>query len=135
VTLPERRYDVAGRLLARAVERAAADGTPVRVAVGASAAEEGRRIAATPGPHLPVPIEEAVSVLAQRGYEPRVDGEVVVLANCPFADLAREHTELVCGMNLDLVSAFLAERGYSSVVARLDPAEGRCCVTLTNRPD
>jgi predicted ArsR family transcriptional regulator len=135
VTLPERRYDVAGRLLARAVERAAADGTPVRVAVGASAAEEGRRIAATPGPHLPVPIEEAVSVLAQRGYEPRADGEVVVLANCPFADLAREHTELVCGMNLDLVSAFLAERGYSSVVARLDPAEGRCCVTLTNRPD
>jgi predicted ArsR family transcriptional regulator len=135
VSLPERRYDVAGRVLARAVERAAADGTPVRAAVEESAAAEGRRIAAAPGPQLPVPIEEVVSVLAQRGYEPRVDGEVVVLANCPFADLARDHTELVCGMNLDLVSAFLAGRGYSSVAARLDPAAGRCCVTLTNRPD
>ena len=86
-----------------------------------------------PGPHLPTPIDEAVQVLARRGYEPRVDGGVVVLANCPFADLAREHTALVCGMNLDLVSAFLAERGYASITARLDPAEGRCCVTLTSR--
>jgi predicted ArsR family transcriptional regulator len=135
VSVPERRYDVAGRLLASAVERAAADGTPVQVAVGESAVAEGRRIAATPGPRLPVPLEEAVAVLAGQGYEPRVDGEVVVLANCPFADLAREHTQLVCGMNLDLVSAFLAERGYTGVTARLDPAAGRCCVTLTDRPD
>src|SRR3954466_11101994 len=50
VSLPDRRYDVAGRLLARAVGQAAEEGTPVRRAVTESAGEEGRRIAATPGP-------------------------------------------------------------------------------------
>jgi hypothetical protein len=38
-------------------------------------------------------------------------------------------------MNLDLLTAFLAERGCSSIDARLDPADGRCCVTLTSRPE
>jgi predicted ArsR family transcriptional regulator len=134
VSLPDRRYDVAGRLLARAVGQAATEGTPVRLAVAESAGEEGRRIAATPGPRLPVPLEDAAAVLAQQGYEPRLEEDVVVLANCPFADLAREHTALVCGMNLDLVGAFLAERGCPGVQATLDPGAGRCCVTLTSRP-
>jgi predicted ArsR family transcriptional regulator len=135
VSLPERRYDLAGRVLARAVERAADEGTPVRTAVGESAAQEGRRLAATPGEPRPTVIDEVTDVLAQQGYEPRVDGDVVVLANCPFSDLARDHTSLVCGMNLDLLTAFLAERGCSSIEARLDPADGRCCVTLTSRPE
>jgi predicted ArsR family transcriptional regulator len=135
VSLPERRYDLAGRVLARAVERAADEGTPVRTAVGESAAQEGRRLAATPGEPRPTVIEEVTDVLAQQGYEPRVDGDVVVLANCPFSDLARDHTALVCGMNLDLLTAFLAERGCSSIEAHLDPADGRCCVTLTSRPE
>jgi predicted ArsR family transcriptional regulator len=135
VSLPERRYDVAGQVLAEAVERAAETGTPVREAVGESAAAEGRRMAAAPGPQLPVPIEETAAVLARRGYEPRGDGGSVVLANCPFSELAREHTALVCGMNLDLVSGFLAERGYTGIEARLDPAPGRCCVTLAARAE
>jgi predicted ArsR family transcriptional regulator len=134
VSLPERRYDIAGRLLAAAVERAADEGTPVRTAVGESAAAEGRRLAATPGEPPPTTLEEVAAVLARRGYEPRVEGDVVVLANCPFAELARDHTALVCGMNLDLIGAFLAERGDGSIRAQLDPAEGRCCVTLARRP-
>jgi predicted ArsR family transcriptional regulator len=134
VSLPERRYDVAGRLLAEAIERAADGGTPVRDAVAASAAAEGRRLATAPGRRLPGPMDDATHSLGQRGYEPRLDGDVVVLANCPFADLARDHTALVCGMNLDLITAFLAERGHTSIAARLDPAAGRCCVTLAGPP-
>jgi predicted ArsR family transcriptional regulator len=133
VSLPERRYDLAARLLARAVERAADEGTPVRTAVAQAAAEEGRRLAALPGEQDRTPIEEVTDVLAHHGYEPRVEGEVVVLANCPFSDLARDHTALVCGMNLDLLTAFLAERGYPAIAAELDPADGRCCVTLVSR--
>jgi predicted ArsR family transcriptional regulator len=132
VSLPERRYDVAGRLLAEAIERAA-EGTAVRTAVAESAAEEGRRLATMPGQQLASPIDEATYLLAQQGYEPRIEGDVVVLANCPFSDLARDHTALVCGMNLDLIDAFLTARGYSSIAARLDPADGRCCVTLVAR--
>src|SRR5437868_9383705 len=49
VSVPERRYDLAGQVLAEAVERAAAEGTPIRTAVAESAARAGRRLAAGPG--------------------------------------------------------------------------------------
>jgi predicted ArsR family transcriptional regulator len=130
VSLPERRYDVAGRLLAEAVHRATETPTPLPDAVREAAAAEGRRIAEAAGPPAGGPLADAACMLAGRGYEPRVEGGAVVLANCPFDDLAREHPALVCGMNLDLVRAFLAARGSTSVTADLDPAEGRCCVTL-----
>ncbi len=73
-------------------------------------------------------------MLAGHGYEPRVQDGVVVLANCPFHALAREHTALVCGMNLHLITAMLDELGHTDVQARLDPAPERCCVTLTRTP-
>jgi len=40
------------------------------------------------------------------------------------------HRELVCTLNLHLLRAALAELGVPAQ-ARLDPAEGRCCVTIT----
>ena len=130
VSVPPRRYDLAGRVLADAVERAAAEGTPIRTAVAESAARAGRRLAARPGRSSSTPLAEAADVLAGQGYEPRDDGGAVVLANCPFSALAREHAELVCGLNLDLISAFLTERGYGGIDAVLDPGVGRCCVVL-----
>lgn len=134
VSLPERHYDLAGRILAGAVERAVQDGTPVGTAVAEFAAQEGRRLATGRNEQSPTPLEDVTRVLAQQGYEPRVDGDAVVLVNCPFHALARDHTALVCGMNLSLISAYLSERGYSSIEAALDPAEGRCCVTLAALP-
>ena len=122
VTLPERHYGLAGRILAGAVESAAASGTPVLAAVDEAAADEGRRLA-TPGRPL-------TDVLAGLGYEPRATGDGVVLANCPFHDLAATHTALVCGMNLGLLGALLDERAETGVRASLDPAPGRCCVVL-----
>lgn len=136
VSLPERHYDLAGLLLAEAVERSARDGTPVVEALHAAAAERGAR--AAPGKQA---AEEGgtagaeagrqralCTALAGLGYEPRVvDGEVV-LANCPFHRLAREHTQLVCGMNLALVGALADAVG--DLAARLDPGEGRCCVVV-----
>ncbi len=46
------------------------------------------------------------------GFEPRADepdrpGASIVLGNCPFHTLARQHTELVCGMNLCLLDGLL----------------------------
>jgi predicted ArsR family transcriptional regulator len=40
------------------------------------------------------------------------------------------HRELVCTLNLHLLRAALAGLG-APAQARLDPAEGRCCVTIT----
>ena len=73
--------------------------------------------------------ERVAQVLAGSGYEPRVVGEEVVLANCPFDRLARDHTELVCGLNLALVDGVLQGLGCTTLQAVLDPRPGRCCVT------
>ncbi|GAA0906838.1 helix-turn-helix transcriptional regulator [Pseudonocardia zijingensis] len=138
VTLPPRHYDLAGLILAGAVETAARDGVPVLDAVQRAAAECGRRLGGDTeaGDEDPggSPLEAAATMLAGHGYEPRVGDGVVELANCPFHALAREHTELVCGMNLHLITAMLGERGPTGVRAGLDPAPDRCCVTLTRAP-
>ena len=57
-----------------------------------------------------------------------------MLANCPFHTLAREHTDLVCGMNLQLITALTDELGHHDVHATLQPTADRCCVRLTTEP-
>ncbi len=122
VTLPPREYDLAGRILAAGVEESTRTGGPVLDAVARAAAEEGRRIGGTdPGPPS--------DVLARHGYEPRVEGDRLVLGNCPFHALAADHTALVCGMNLHLLTALLDALG-TAAGARLDPEPGRCCVVV-----
>ena len=144
ITLPPRHYDLAGQILARAVEDAARDGIPVLQAVQRAAAETGHRLGAAQRPRDErsatvlddaAALEAVAAVLTAHGYEPRVQGDRVVLANCPFHALAREHTALVCGMNLHLIDALLDELGRRDVITGLDPAPQRCCVTLTTQPD
>jgi predicted ArsR family transcriptional regulator len=144
VTLPPRHYDLAGQILATAIEDAARDGVPVLQAVQRAAVNAGHRLGAAQRPRDEraatvlddaAALEGVAAVLAAYGYEPRVQGDRVVLANCPFHALAREHTALVCGMNLHLITALLAELGRCDVLAGLDPAPQRCCVTLTTEPD
>ena len=101
VTLPERHYDLAGQLLATAIEDAAAQGSTLAAALKVAASEWGRNVAdqarATAGPR---PSPERLfgctcQALAENGYEPHRSGGAIVLRNCPFDALAREHTELV----------------------------------------
>jgi predicted ArsR family transcriptional regulator len=124
VALPPRHYDVAGRILAAGVDRATAEDRPVREAVRAAARDEGRRLGHSSGRR------ELLQVLTELGYEPRREGERVVLANCPFHALAAEHTDLVCGVNADMLTALIDERSADPVRAELEPAPGRCCVVL-----
>jgi predicted ArsR family transcriptional regulator len=133
VTLPQRHYDLAGQILACAVETAARDGVPVLEAVQHAAADCGHRLGAgeQPGEGAGSPLDDIAVTLAGHGYEPRVQDGALVLANCPFHALARDHTALVCGMNLHLITAMLDELGHTEVQARLDPAPERCCVTVT----
>ncbi len=79
-------------------------------------------------------LADVAVALAAHGYEPRRQHNVLVLANCPFHALARDHTALVCGMNLHLITALLDELGHAGVRATLQPAPGRCCVTLREDP-
>lgn len=122
VSLPSRNYEFAAEVFARA----AADdpsGT-VRRVVQEAAVEAGRELAASGGSDSGL-----VDHLREQGFEPYDDGDVIRLRNCPFHHLARQHTELVCGMNLALLSG-LVEGLSAGVRPRLDPAPGRCCVAL-----
>lgn len=138
VSLPERRYELAGRIMAQGIAAAAASDGPVRHALRDAAVAEGRRLgdlvnARLGRRHGSRAIGRAVhGVLTDYGYEPRAEDDVLTLANCPFHALAREHTELVCGMNLDLLGGLVETCARGDLSARLDPAPGRCCVTLSS---
>jgi predicted ArsR family transcriptional regulator len=69
-------------------------------------------------------------VLSARGFEPARVGDRLVLRNCPFDALAREHTALVCGVNRDYVGGVLEGLGCAHASARLDPGPDRCCVRV-----
>lgn len=65
-----------------------------------------------------------------KGYEPWVASDRVTLSNCPFRNLAKDYTGLVCGMNLHLLRGLFDSLDDQRLQAQLDPAAGRCCVTL-----
>jgi len=69
--------------------------------------------------------------LRTQGYEPRIQDDRLLLENCPFDKLAKEHTELVCGLNVDFVAGMAAGLACTGVRVVLDPAPGRCCVSAT----
>jgi predicted ArsR family transcriptional regulator len=126
VSLPERRYDLAGRLLVKAFAQAERTGSPVPEALRAVATQAGRSAGTQAASGL-------FDALAADGYEPRRDGDGITLANCPFHALASEETELVCGMNRAYLEGMLGGIGDTGLTARLDPAPGRCCIRLERR--
>jgi predicted ArsR family transcriptional regulator len=139
LSLPPREYELAGRLLAAAVDRTRSGGGDIDAAVAAVADEQGRRLADEARSHSRTRTGSAVrskrrallAALEGNGYEPQVDHDgSVVLRNCPFHGLARSHTDLVCGMNLSLLGAAVDAFGGTELEARLEPTEGLCCVRL-----
>jgi predicted ArsR family transcriptional regulator len=136
ISLPERRYDLAGRLLAAAVTRSQQDGVPVGDTLRQAATELGTAIgnqiqerAGSP-PSRSTMLAAVCDVLDEHGYEPRADEHGLTLINCPFHTLAQEYTETICGMNLDLIRGLVAALDSNGLKAILRPTPGRCCVHL-----
>jgi len=150
VTLPERRYELAGQLMARGIADARDEGLPVAEALGRAAREQGHALAegaqrqAGDGPSDAALLAAAREVLDDEGYETRLDREGqetrladagtgqagLTLTNCPFHALAAEHTAVVCGMNLAIMEGLVTGLPRLRLTAVLEPAEGRCCVRL-----
>lgn len=128
VSLPPRRYDLAGDLLARGVERAEERAEPVADAVGAAATEAG--VTAGRGRPGRSAAARLTSLLDEHGFAPRRRGKEVALLNCPFHKLAQEHRDLVCGMNLCFLRGALEGVDAAGWEARLAPEPGYCCVRL-----
>lgn len=123
VSVPERHYALAGELLAGAVEESTRSGRPVHQVLTGMARSAGRDIGARAG--------SVRAALDDYGYDPRLcpDGGMI-LRNCPFHRLARQFTELVCGLNLELLRGMADGARDEEREMALDPAPGRCCVRV-----
>jgi len=137
VTLPPRRYELAGRVLARALTAAASPATRLALtraarAAGRSLGAEARRRAGRAGRAAGADrlLANTLAMLEECGYAPARGNGVVRLRNCPFDALANDCRPLVCGMNLTLLRGALAAAGARGVRAELRPEPGSCCVIL-----
>lgn len=135
VSLPQRQYDLAARVLAEAITSSQTSGIPIALALEKSATNFGQVMAQEVASKLDrgsskSEVANVISeVLDDHGYEPRQEEGRLVLANCPFHSLAKEYTALICGINHNLLNALINELP-PSFNADLEPATGRCCVTL-----
>lgn len=100
--------------MARQLGASADDAEAVGRTEGCSRARPYRRAPST--------LEALVSDLDRFGFDPVVtddaddpDAAVVAFANCPFAGIADEHPELVCGLHRGIVAGFVAEMGDAEV--------------------
>lgn len=137
LSVPERHYDLVGRLLADAValaSRELVDPTEAaRVTAHQHGRSLGREMAVRPQVGEHASLDRVAEALREQGYEPRKEDHAVILDNCPFHAIAESQRDLVCGMNHELVEGLIEGLQLSFVEARLDPAPGRCCVTIRDR--
>ena len=128
VSVPERDYRLLAGLLTDAV---AVDGSGRLLASLTAAAEERGRAGSAPT----VPL---VQELRDRGYEPTEGTQGadagITLRNCPFHRLARQHPDVVCGINHALIRGVLEGRDDDPDRAELVPPDGRCCVFIRPAP-
>jgi predicted ArsR family transcriptional regulator len=128
VSVPERHYDLAAKLLVTAVDRVARSESSVIQALAEAAHEAGSRLADG--------ASSLDDVLESAGFEPyRQEDGTVAMANCPFHRLVDDHPDTVCTMNLNLLRGAACACGEDPELLQLDPAPGRCCVTVRPRRD
>ena len=137
ISVPQRRYELAGRLLLDGVVNQA-EGVPARDSTNAAAMAQGNELGkgASSGRNLRHPGPErtlaaAEEILTEQGFEPfRESPKVLALRNCPFHALAARSPEVVCGMNRSFIEGVVRGLGNESVQAVLAPEPGHCCVKL-----
>lgn len=136
VSLPPREYDLAGLLLASAIESADRRDSKVRHELERTSFAfgqwVGQQVLARAGSRATRSRqrEALLDVLREHAFEPRsVDGDIV-LGNCPFHALAQQFTDLVCGMNFHLLAGVrsVLDLGDGELQPELAPEPGRCCV-------
>ncbi len=123
VSVPARQYELIAELFVGAVAESLEAGADLQEVLGRRAYETGVALGGR-GDDIRV-------ALAEVGYEPQEtdDGQGLVMANCPFHRIAREHTDLVCRLNLKLLQG-LADTQANPPRLRLQPAPTQCCVRL-----
>jgi predicted ArsR family transcriptional regulator len=134
VTMPARDYELLAELLARALDAGMPEIVGQRLEnaareSGVALAAEARHIAGR-RPSRRRLVEVGLEVLWRHGFEPHQRDGKVTLRNCPFHAVAYAHRDLVCPMNLALMSGFISGLNVTGVNAVCLPGEDGCCVSL-----
>ncbi len=115
---------------------------------------EGGETAATPGQWI-AKLGRAIDVLSAWGYEPELTADAggrdahIELTHCPFRELARQNTDVVCGIHRGLIAGTMSRLGEPDTTVELHPfADGDRCIArirstgeppartdLTDQPD
>lgn len=135
VSIPERRYELAGELLTAAINRRRRDESPGGAALRVArehGAELGRMARGKVRGRRRANLARAVvRVLEHHGFEPvQVADRSLVLRSCPFKALAQVSPELMCSMNQALIDGVVRGVGHPGLAAVLDPDPDRCCVRI-----
>lgn len=125
VSVPQRHYDLAGDLLASAIERADSSGEPVHDTL--------RTVAQSRGIQLGAETSSLQDALERNGFEPTTDGTDLIFGNCPFHRLAQDHTSIVCALNCAFVNGLAVGAGDEAHTVLSDPGAGRCCIRISPR--
>ena len=136
VSIPQRKYDLMGTILVKAIDEQADDEATATAAkriartVGEDMgrAERERRRLPRPGPERAMSV--AADVLSGCGYEPYTDDGALRLRSCPFHVLAEQSRDLVCGVNRELIQGIVAGLGNETLDVALAPLPDECCVRL-----
>jgi len=134
LSIPPRRYMLAGEILTSALD--ALEASAAEVAVRDAARAQGRRAVADDRA-AGVPAPSLDSTLGALGYEPEVeaDGDIA-LRNCPFRALTVRSEQRTCAMNQAYLEGVLERLGDTTHRAELAPKPGYCCVRLVQtHPD
>ncbi|HEU4866537.1 MAG TPA: transcriptional regulator [Actinomycetota bacterium] len=137
ISVPQRQYELAGRLLLDGVANQT-EGTSARESTNDAALARGSELGSRtgtgrglrhPGPERTLAAAE--EILSEQGFEPfRETSKIVALRNCPFHRLAEQSPEVVCGMNRSFIEGIVRGLGNDTVQVVLEPEEGHCCVKL-----
>lgn len=130
ISTPERHYDTAATLLAAGIERSKSENVDVEEGIKRAAEDYGRALAAQLQTNKKVTVAKVCQLLEERGYEPADENGEIVLRNCPFHRLSKEHTDLVCNMNLEIFKALDSAAEDVELNPRLHPHDAHCCVRL-----
>ncbi len=136
VSVPERRYNLAGELLLEAIRSEQLD-EPARAAAMRVARERGHALGERVRRERrlrPLDAERALTVardVLEQGFEPySEDPGVLALRNCPFHALAQQSPELMCHINQAFIDGLLRGLGNKTVEAMRACKPGDCCVSL-----
>ncbi len=132
MTVPPRDYELAARLLAAAVEcdSSGAGRAALRKVAWKFGEDAGMR-ARDAGSGQDSEQKSVEEALGACGYEPwRGEDDSIRLRNCPFHQLAAQHRDVVCGMNLALIDGLVTGLSATGLRPVLDPRPGCCCVAI-----